>query len=234
MTPRTKRTPRRVAAAVALSIAVAACGSSSDDSASDEPAVSEDAQASIDDRVAAGTLSGIVREPAPVVGEHQLPSLTSPGVDVDFAAADGGLQVVYFGYTNCPDLCPTTLFDLTVALRKLDDFTPGSADLIETVMVTVDPDRDLEILPDYLTSFISDGIAVGTPDADDLLAVADPFGVNYEVRTLDDGSIEVDHTPFLYAVNAAGELVLTWQFGASSDDMAADLAILLEQHGATA
>ena len=96
-------------------------------------------------------------------------------------------------------------------------------------MVIVDPDRDLELLPGYVTSFISDAIAAGTPDAEALLAAAEPFGASYEVRTLDDGTIEVDHTPFLYAVNDQGELVLSWQFGASSDDMNADLAILLDR-----
>lgn len=230
MSPRT-RSPRRFAAAVALALAVAACGSSGD--ATVEPP-DEAAEQTIDEQVAAGTLSGVVREPTPVVRGHELPSLTTPGVEVDFAASNDGIQVVYFGFTNCPDICPTTLFDLTVALRKLDEFSPGAADRVETVMVTVDPDRDLEILPDYLTSFISNGVALGTSDADRLLAAAEPFGVNYEVRTLDDGTIEVDHTPFLYAVNDAGELVLSWQFGASSNDMAADLAILLELDGATA
>lgn len=227
-----RRTPARVAAAVAFAFVMAACGSS--DEMADDLDSSEEADQSIDEQVAAGTLSGVVREPAPVVSGHELPSLTTPGVEVDFAARTDGIQVVYFGFTNCPDICPTTLFDFTVALRKLEEFSPGSTELIDTVMVTVDPDRDLELLPQYLTSFISNGVALGTPDADRLLDAAEPFGVNYDVRTLDDGTVEVDHTPFLYAVNDAGELALTWQFGASSDDMAADLAILLELDGAAA
>ena len=173
-----------------------------------------------------GELTGVVREPAPVVDANTIPSLTNPGDDVDFRADPDGLQVVYFGYTNCPDVCPTTLADLTVALRKLPD---GMADRVDTVMVTVDPSRDIEVLPGYVESFIPDAEAAGTMDDAVLLAAAGPFGVSYEVRELADGTIEVDHSPFLYAVDDEGKLVVSWQFGASSDDMAADIEALLER-----
>ncbi|MFT6763729.1 MAG: protein SCO1/2 [Candidatus Aldehydirespiratoraceae bacterium] len=173
------------------------------------------------------TLSGIIREPFPVVNATLMPSLTRPGENIEFKAASGEIQVVYFGFTNCPDICPTTLVDLTVALRKLDVDEPGWSGRVETVVVTVDPGRDLELLPAYATSFISDAIAGGTADEVVLASAAEPFGVSYDVRTLDDGTIEVDHSPFLYVVDDQGQLVLTWQFGASSEDIAADLALLL-------
>jgi protein SCO1/2 len=175
-------------------------------------------------------LSGVVREPTPVVNATPIPSLTDPGTDIEFAAQDGEIQVVYFGFTNCPDVCPTTLADLTVALRKLDDAEEGRAERVETVMVSVDPARDLDVLDQYVTSFIPDALAAGTVDDALLQEVAAPFGVSYDVRTLDDGTIEVDHSPFLYAVDDEGQLVLSWQFGASSDDMAADLGILLDRY----
>jgi protein SCO1/2 len=178
------------------------------------------------------TLSGIIREPAPIVNATLMPSLTAPGENIEFKAAPGEIQVVYFGFTNCPDICPTTLVDLTIALRKLDADEPGRSNQVETVVVTVDPGRDLELLPDYATSFISNAIAGGTADEVVLASAAEPFGVSYDVRTLDDGTIEVDHSPFLYAVDDEGQLVLTWQFGASSDDIAADLALLLGRYTA--
>lgn len=176
-----------------------------------------------------GVLSGIVREPLPVVDTVGLPSLTSPGDEVVLRAEPGEVKVVYFGFTNCPDVCPTTMADLTVALRRLDRMEPGLSDRVETLMVTVDPDRDLELLPQYVTSFVSDAVAAGTPDTALLDEAGEPFGLVYDVRTLDDGTIEVDHSPFLYAVDDQGRLVLTWQFGATPDDMAQDLAILLER-----
>ena len=154
--------------------------------------------------------------------------MSEPGTDVEFRADPGEIQVVYFGFTNCPDVCPTTLADLTIALRKLGD----DAERVETVMVSVDPDRDLPILDQYVTSFVSDAVAAGTDDDELLQAAAAPFGVTYDVRTLDDGTIEVDHSPFLYAVDDQGRLVLSWQFNTSSDDMAADLEILLDRYEA--
>ena len=148
---------------------------------------------------------------------------------LEFRAADDAIKVVYFGFTNCPDVCPTTLADLTIALRKLE---PADAERVEVVMVTVDPGRDLDVLDTYVTSFVDDAVAAGTPDAGQTEAAGAPFGASWEVRTLDDGLIEVDHTPFLYAVDDAGRLVLTWQFGATSDDMSNDLSTLLDRYDA--
>lgn len=177
------------------------------------------------------TLSGIVRDPAPVVDGTALPSVADEGEIVEFRAGSGGLQAVYFGYTSCPDVCPTTLADLTVALRKLPD---EQAAMVDTVMVTIDPERDLDILADYVQSFIPDADAAGTSDGELLAEAAEPFGVVYSVTTLDDGAVEVEHSPFLYLVNDRGELVVSWQFGETSDNMAADMATLLERGGAAA
>ena len=100
-------------------------------------------------------------------------------------------------------------------------------------MVTVDPDRDLDILAGYVQSFVPDADAAGTTDSDLLARAAEPFGVVYSVTELDDGEIEVEHSPFLYVVDDAGELVLSWPFGVTSDDIAADLATLLADQANT-
>jgi protein SCO1 len=176
-------------------------------------------------------LAGAVRRPAPLVDGTTLPSLAHPGRDVEFRARPGGLQVVYFGYTNCPDVCPTTMADLTVALRKLAD---DQAAMIDTVMVTVDPDRDLDVLAGYVQSFVPDADAAGTTDATRLAEAAEPFGVVYSVTTTGGGEIEVVHSAFLYVVNDRGELVLSWPFGETSDNMAADLSTLLDSGGVVA
>lgn len=180
------------------------------------------------DDEAGSALSGVVRDPAPVVDGTTLPSLSDPGTDVTFRADDGQIKVVYFGFTNCPDVCPTTLADFSVALRRMDPTLAADVDL---VMATVDPDRDLDVLDRYVTSFVSDAQAAGTTDEQRLLEAAEPFGASWEVRRLDDGRIEVDHTPFLYAVDDAGQLLLTWQFGATAEDMAGDMEILLTREG---
>jgi protein SCO1/2 len=176
-------------------------------------------------------LAGAVREPAPRVDGTTLPSLVHEGEDVEFRARPGGLEVVYFGYTSCPDVCPTTMADLAVALRKLPD---EQAEMVDVVMVTIDPDRDLDVLGGYVRSFVPEADAAGTADGARLASAAEAFGVVYSVATLDDGEVEVEHSPFLYVVNDEGELVLSWQFGETSDNMAADLATLLERDGGAA
>lgn len=174
------------------------------------------------------SLSGIVRDPAPQVDLVSLPSLSAPGDEVEFRADAGEIKVVYFGFTNCPDVCPTTLADLTVALRRLGE----RADDVEVVMVGVDPERDNAVLDDYVKAFISDAEAAGSDDTELLDEAGEPFGASWEVRTAADGQVEVDHSPFLYAVDDQGRLVLTWQFGASSEDMANDLSTLLDRDAA--
>ena len=216
---------RSLAAAAVAAVAVltlAACGSG--DSVDGDDA----APTTVVDG-AERVLAGIVRDPAPAVDATTLPSLTNSGEDVAFRADPGGLQAVYFGYTNCPDVCPTTMADWTVALRRLP---PEIAEQVSTVMVTVDPERDNDILTGYVQSFVPDAEAAGTLDADRLAAAAGPFGVSYDVTTDDEGDIEVSHSGFLYLVGDDGTLLVTWPFGTSSEEMAADVLQLYDAQAA--
>lgn len=169
-------------------------------------------------------MAGFRREPPPEVGELSLPDLSNGGDEFDLRADPGEILALYFGYTNCPDFCPTTLSDLKIATSRLDD-----PDQVDVAMITVDPDRDLAVLDDYVTSFFPAGHPLGTDDADRLAETAAPFGVSYEVGENDDGEIEVGHTTALYAIDDAGNLVLTWPFGVSIADLAADLRELLDE-----
>ncbi len=168
-------------------------------------------------------LVGYRSEPVPDVAGVTLPDLTAGGADFSFVAEPDRLLLVYFGYTNCPDFCPTTMSDVKLARQRLDD-----PERVDVAMVTVDPGRDLDVLADYVTSFVPEAHALGTDDFADLDRAAGPFGVSYEVREADDGAIEVAHTTLLYAVDDTGRVVLTWPFGVSIDDLAADLELLLE------
>lgn len=178
---------------------------------------------------AATVFAGYRREPIPDVGQFALPDVADGDTEFALQADPGELLVVYFGYTNCPDFCPTTLSDLRLAMRRMDD---EDADRIDVAMVTVDPDRDLPVLAEYITSFFDDGHALGTDDASTLAQVAAPFGVAYDVGIADNGDIEVAHTTSLYAIDDGGGLVLTWQFGVEIDDLANDLTLLLEETNA--
>jgi len=198
---------RRIVALVAgIALTVGACGS--------EPA---------------RELAGYRREPAPVVADLTLPDLTASGAEFPFQAAPSHVLVMYFGYTNCPDFCPTTLSDLRLAIRRMNE---EDAARIDVAMVTVDPERDLPVLADYIQSFFDDGHALGTTDGELLATAAAPFGVSYNVEESADGTTEVAHTTSLYAVDDTGHLALTWQFGVTIDDLAADLTVLLESSDA--
>jgi len=171
--------------------------------------------------------AGIVRTPLPDVSEVALPDATNGG-EMQMVAEQGGVLVVYFGYTACPDVCPTTMADLRTSLRNLGD----RAAAVDVAMVTVDPGRDsADVLNGYVHTFVPDGHALRTDDPDELAAAAEPFGVQYEVSVLEDGWIDVVHTGFLYAVDDEGRVQLTWPFGIEAELIEADLRALLDQEG---
>lgn len=171
-----------------------------------------------------GQLSGYTREPTPSVADVSLP-LTGGAGELPAVAEPGGLRVVYFGYTTCPDVCPTTMSDLKRAIAQLP---PDEAERVDVVMVTIDPDRDVdEKLDAYVQTFIADGQASRIADPAALESVADAFGASYSVEAAEDGEIEVSHSADLYVVDERGDLILQWPFGTSHDDIAADLSDLL-------
>jgi protein SCO1/2 len=128
----TSRRPRRAAAAAALAaagLALTACGSSSGGAAAAAPASVS---------VAAQKYDGVN-----LTTPYQRPSFTLTGTDGqpwDFTTATKGRPtLLFFGYTHCPDVCPTTMADVAVALRALD---PALAEQVQVVFVTTDPARD--------------------------------------------------------------------------------------------
>ncbi len=172
-------------------------------------------------------LAGYSVEPVPTVGDIALPDLTNDSTEFPLRADPGRMLLVYFGYTNCPDFCPNTMANIKLARQQVDD--PAK---VEMAMVTVDPERDLATLASYVTGFVPDGHALGTPDDAALSRAASAFGVSYEVNTGSGGEAEVAHTTLLYAVDDDGEVVLAWPFGVSIDDLAADIDELLDQQSA--
>lgn len=198
------RSLKLVAMILSIAAVAASCGG---DSLADEP------------------IAGIVRTPAPQVADLNLPRSDGQGA-YPLAASEGEILVLYFGYTGCPDVCPTTLADLHVALNGLED----DASKIDVAMATVDPDRDTdEIMSAYVTSFVSNAVGLRTEDDDQLQTIAERFGINYSVDVDDTGLVEVSHTGFLYAIDREGNLLVTWAFGTPATEMERDLSILLDR-----
>ncbi|MEN8238204.1 MAG: SCO family protein [Actinomycetota bacterium] len=158
------------------------------------------------------------------VGEVSLPDVGSGGEPMPFVGPDEGVLVVYFGYTFCPDVCPTTLADLRTALGGLGD----DAQRVEVAMATVDPGRDTdEVITNYLRSFVPDGHPLRTEDDAELRAAADAFGAEYSVIEGANGTTEVLHSAYLYGVDDTGEIRAVWPFGAEPESIARDIASML-------
>lgn len=183
-----------------------------------------------DSAAPARELTGYTRQPVPSVKGVSLPRADGAG-DWSMTAPAGGLRLVFFGYTSCPDVCPTTMSDLKRGLLSLPK---GDRARVGVAMVTIDPDRDTAAkLTDYVTTFIPDAVGLRTTDAAALSRAAAPFGATYSVKPGKDGTPEVSHSGDLYAVNDRGRVVLQWPFGTTAKDLGADLAQLLERTGDT-
>ena len=141
------------------------------------------------------------------------------------AATKGGYRLVYFGFTSCPDVCPTTLSDLKRGIKTLPADQQGKVDV---AMMTIDPDRDSpDRIAEYVATFFpKNGTALRASDPTELSAAAGAFGVSYSVKPGADGTPEVSHSGDLYVVDDRGKVVLQWPFGTDAESMGSDLATL--------
>jgi len=136
----------------------------------------------------------------------------------------GKVTVVFFGYTQCPDVCPTTMAELAQVKKSLG----ADGERVQGVFVTVDPDRDTaELLKAYMGSFDPSFVALrGT--AEQTAAAAKEFKVFYaKVPGKTEASYTVDHTAGSYVFDAAGKVRLFVRYGSGADALAADLKTLL-------
>lgn len=172
-------------------------------------------------------LKGFQPETAQDVGGIALPGATSSGAhgDLPLTADPGDLLLVYFGYTSCPDVCPTTLGDIRAALKQLP---ATDRQRVQVAMVTVDPARDTTtVLKGYLGHFFSNWRVYRTTDPAALTAAEDAFGASSSVTRTKSGGEEVTHTAFTYVVDDQGHQLVLWPFGMRAKDMAADIRTLL-------
>jgi len=156
-------------------------------------------------------------------------SVTDPtGQPFELKAAKDEVLIVYFGYTHCPDICPTTLVAIKNAKKKIG----ALANRVDLAMITVDPKRDTaEILPRYLSSF-TDKFHALIPSSEIELRTAEHALDATSSVTEVDGKIEVVHGGTCYVVDSDGKVVVEWPFGMDAESMAHDLKILLQQREA--
>ncbi|OGA98925.1 MAG: photosynthetic protein synthase I [Burkholderiales bacterium RIFCSPHIGHO2_12_FULL_69_20] len=138
----------------------------------------------------------------------------------------GKVVVVFFGYTQCPDVCPTTMAELAEVKRSLG----ADGARVQGLFVTVDPERDTtELLKAYVASFGPDidGLR-GTPD--EIKAAAKEFKVFFnKVPGKTDTSYTVDHTAGSYVFDAKGKVRLFTRYGTGVQALADDLKLLLAE-----
>lgn len=179
-----------------------------------------------DDDATPKALSGYELLPAPSVAAIAVPDASDADASFPMMADEGQLLVVYFGYTSCPDVCPTTLAEVKKAFTQLGD----TAERVDVAMITIDPDRDTdEILTGYVQSFLPGAHALRTTDAELLQTAGDAFGASFSVNTTADGTVEVSHSAAMYVVDSTGSVVLTWPFGIPAVGIADDLDILFDR-----
>lgn len=157
-------------------------------------------------------MAQMLNKPATVLTALLLPSraplpplslLDQHGNAVTAATFRGQWDLVFFGFTNCPDICPTTLQVLATAKHQLEQ---AGATPPRIVLVSVDPERDTpEQLGQYVAHF-GDGNLGVTGELENIQVLTSALGIYFEKHELGDGDYSVDHSASVLLFNTAGEL----------------------------
>lgn len=135
----------------------------------------------------------------------------------------GRHMLVFFGFTYCPDVCPTTLAVLSAALGQLGP----AADDIVPVLITVDPARDTpEALKPYLSAFGPEFVGL-TGTEDEIAAVAEAYHAYYEIVDGEGGDYTLNHSTVIYLMGPDGKFVNNYSLNMGPDEIAADLENVL-------
>jgi protein SCO1/2 len=162
-------------------------------------------------------LPGETTKPSSVGGPFRL--LDHNGRVVTEANFKGRPFLVFFGFTHCPDICPTALFEMSEVLKRLG----SDADKTAALFISVDPERDTpEKLKDYVSSFHPRVIGLtGTPG--EIEAVTRTYRAYAKKVPLDGGGYTMDHSAIVYLMDKEGRFVAPFNLKRSADQAAADL-----------
>jgi protein SCO1/2 len=165
------------------------------------------------------TLGGVrgVTAPAAIGGPFQLTD--QAGETVTDKNLEGKPTLIFFGFTHCPDVCPTSLFEISEVLRAMGT----DADRVNAYFISVDPDRDTaSAMKDYLSSF--DPHLKGlTGDTAAVAKVTSEYRVYAKKVPLKDGDYTMDHTALVYLMDRDGHFVFPFNLKRTPEEAAADL-----------
>ncbi|MAC48125.1 MAG: SCO family protein [Oceanospirillum sp.] len=156
---------------------------------------------------------------AQIGGTFVLQSADGP---FDLSQQGDKLNVIYFGYTQCPDICPTSLSVMAHAFKQLPE---EAMSRLQGILISVDPERDtLEHLKNY-TEFFHSNIVGLTDTPENIKALAARYGAFYRKAEISGSAMgyAVDHTSIFYLTNSQGQVVETVSHSASPDDLLAAL-----------
>jgi protein SCO1/2 len=158
-----------------------------------------------------------VTAPASIGGPFQLTDQTGQAVTEKNLL--GRPTLIFFGFTHCPDICPTSLFEISEVLRAMGK----DADRVNAYFVSVDPERDTSAaMKDYLSSF--DPHLKGlTGDAQAVAKVILDYRVYAKKVPLKDGDYTMDHTALIYLIDRDGRFVSPFNLKRTPEEAAADL-----------
>jgi len=158
-----------------------------------------------------------VTAPASIGGPFKLTDQT--GQIVTEKNLQGRPTLIFFGYTHCPDVCPTSLFEMSEVLRAMGK----DADRVNAYFISVDPQRDTSaVMKDYLTSF--DPHLKGlTGDPETVAKVLSEYRVYAKKIPLKDGDYTMDHTALIYLMDRDGRFVAPFNLKQTPEAAAADL-----------
>ena len=143
----------------------------------------------------------------------------------DFA---GKIVVVFFGFVQCPDVCPTTMAELA-EVKKLLENNKGDGDKLQVLFITIDPERDtLPVLKAYMANFDPTFLAMRTTP-DKLAVVAKDFKTYYKkVPGRTDTSYSMDHSAGSFVYDITGKVRLYTRYGSGAEALASDIKLLLK------
>lgn len=135
----------------------------------------------------------------------------------------GKVVVLFFGYTHCPDVCPTTLADLAQVMSMLGK----DAASVQVLFVSLDPERDTpQMLADYVPAFHPSFLGL-TGNAAEIKQAAQAFGIIWQKRPSSNGNYTLDHSAGSFLIEASGRRVLLAPYAQRADLLAQDIKLLL-------
>ena len=146
------------------------------------------------------------------------------GQNVSLKDFQGKVVAVSFGYSHCPDVCPTNLLDLAKTLKLLGE----QAKDVQVLFVSVDPTRDTPaVLSEYVTLFDERFVGLSAKDDDSMQATLKAWKIAATKVPISDGNYSVDHSAGLYLVNQQGQAAVYLPYGSSAEKIAQDMQTLL-------